>query len=209
MKKTAATIGLALILVVITTGAMALAQGVPPGSEPGEPAAQLSSSSNFTYEQAQSFSSWSLYDTGPSFEGIPLTDLLRRNDPATYDAASLEEGPGANYVSFLYGTCVPAEEVGCPVPLEIQMWPACSRKLDWQPVEGVDVAVAPDETLTIRGVVAAFYDDWARLEFTAGDAIVVLFGDDRTQLLDAANELRGVNNGLTKFDPFPTPLMCE
>ncbi|MGH3040666.1 MAG: hypothetical protein ACRDNG_02815, partial [Gaiellaceae bacterium] len=156
-----------------------------------------------------SFTAWSLFDVGTSFLGNNLTDLIRRNDPATYDAVSLQEGPGANYVSFLYGTCVPVAEGGCPLPLEIQVSPACSRPTGPQLVNGVDVGLPPDETLVVRGVGATFYDEWTRLEISTGNAIVDIYGSSRTQLLQAANVLRGTNHIRSPQDPLPIPHACE
>lgn len=211
MRKLIRTAALSVIVIVGSTAALALAAKAPsPGDQraPSPTSAQLSAASNFTYQQAQSFSSWSLYDATTSFEGTGMSDVLRRNDPTTYNADSLLDSSGANYVSFLYGDCVAASATGCPMPLEIQVWPACSRNLEGQAVEGVDVRAIRDETLSIRGVPAYFYEEWTRLEFTAGNARVVLFGEGRDQLLRAAASLRGVNNGLPATSNFPTPVEC-
>ena len=208
MKKVATTIGLFALLTALATGALALAASVPSGDKPPPPAQmQLGSGSNFTFSDAESFTEFSLYALDSEFQGFALTDMLRRDD--SYDQVALEESPGSDYVSFLYGTCVPEDQVGCPVPVEVQVWPCLSRPFlsigEPATVEGADVSVAPDESLTIRGVEAFFFDDWTRLEFSTWDVIVVLFGADRNQLLDAANALQGVNTDLEPEDPFLQP----
>jgi hypothetical protein len=140
--------------------------------------------------QAQAFSDFTLYSAGDSFEQNALVGITRRLDPATPEDRSQVR---ANFVTFIYGRCETGGEDGCLPPLEIQIWPACDRNLASYRLTPAGDSL-PHEDLTVRGVPAAFFSDDARLELYTGDVTVVIFGQDRDQLLRAADALRGVNN---------------
>lgn len=112
-----------------------------------------------------------LYSLGASFEGLPLTTVIRRCDNAP--PAELVGLDGrANYVSFIYGDCQPPPggDAGCAPPLEVQVWPACERSVADYPAD-----LRPSLTQR-RGVPSAAIAD--RIELYA-DSTVVIFANDR------------------------------
>jgi len=93
------------------------------------------------------FDEFPLYGLGDVFDDLPLTAVVKRNDPPAPG-----ERVRASYVAFIYGDCVAYAEAGCPPPLEIQVWPACVRTLaDYRLTPFADDPV-PHETLVVRGV---------------------------------------------------------
>lgn len=123
-------------------------------------------------DQATNFEAFS---AGGSPLGLPLTATLRRCDIAT------EEGePGANYVSYIYGTCefrnAENGDGGCAPPLEVQTWPACRRSVANYTYEGKPYPhePLPDE----RGAEVAGFEEGGRLEVYSGSSTVVVFAND-------------------------------
>jgi hypothetical protein len=142
---------------------------------------------NSSLAAARRFTDFRLYFAGDSFEGLPLVAVERH--PAQ--------------VSFLYGSCsIPVDgdgaRGGCAPPLAVQVWPACDRDPSLYPF-------APEERLRVRGVPAAFYEGHRRLELSTGELTVVLFGQERDQLMEAAAGLRGVNAPVPAFEKLPRP----
>jgi hypothetical protein len=129
-----------------------------------------------------------LYYAGDSVEGLPLTSVLRRSDTA-------------EYVSFVYGDCVPADDLGCAPPVEIQVWPACRRHL------GLYGALSAHdlERLTVRGVPGALLDGGTRLELQSGRSTIVVFADSRQRLSRIAADLRSLSAGAASGVPLPPP----
>jgi hypothetical protein len=154
--------------------------------------------SDFDPESIKSFSAFPLYYVGESFEGLPLTAITRR-----LQTKRLGPEPGrANFVGFLYGDCEPGSDGGCPLPLEIQVWPACERTLSSYSMGGQPM---PYEATTLRGVPAAFFDNGGRLELYTGRVTIVIFGMDREQIQRAADSLveANFNDGTTGNLPAP------
>jgi len=111
-------------------------------------------------------------------EGLPLVAVLRRDDTA-------------DFVSFVYGDCVPDDEAGCAPPVEVQVWPACRRSLA---LHHATPPLGPvPERATIRGVPAAFFEDFTRLEIQTGPVTVVVFADSRARVIRVVRALRAVN----------------
>jgi hypothetical protein len=134
--------------------------------------------STFSVAKARSFEGFPIYDAGPSVAGLPLVAVLRRSDTPT------------NYVSFIYGDCQAAGDMGCAPPIEIQVWPACVRNPS---LYGSPKGPTPEMTV-VRGVPAAFVDnDGLRLEIQTGTSTVVVFARSRDEALTVADALRGVN----------------
>ena len=138
---------------------------------------------NATVSDARSFGRFPLYYAGDEFRGHPLTAVHRVHG---------ELGPGEKVrqdeVTFLYGSCKSRNDSPCDVPLQVQVWNACERN------RNVYDAIQPDEELTIRGVPAAFFEDYFRLELYTGRVTIVMFSPhERDFLLDAASKLRGIN----------------
>jgi hypothetical protein len=132
-----------------------------------------------------------VYSLGLEFEAIPFTTELRRcDDPFPGEPVR------ANYVSYIYGDCVvtPADgetevDGGCAPPLEIQTWPSCERSLaDYELEPGVPYP--HDELGLQRGVPTYSFDEGTRVELYTGTSVVVIFGDDPTQLLRAISAIR-------------------
>jgi hypothetical protein len=129
---------------------------------------------DFTLEQAQKFEAFPLYFAGAQVDGLPLTALVRREDTA-------------DYVSFIYGDCVPASpDEGCAPPLEIQVWPSRTRgagSYDSRP--GAQV---PERT-TIEGRCAAYLGE-TQVEIYEPRSTIVVFSGSRERLRTIAAALR-------------------
>jgi hypothetical protein len=152
--------------------------------------------SDLTPSSVQSFDGFAVYWLGPEFDGERLTAIHRR----TGTVSALAPGK-PDYVAMKYGDCEPSEEAGCPAPLEIQIWPACTRnRSSYQLAPDVDGAGPgeaipyPRNDVTVRGVPASFYDNDRLLEVYTGDVTVSMFGGSRQQLLRAAFALQGAND---------------
>lgn len=125
---------------------------------------------------------------GDRTDGLPLTAVLRRSD-------------SAEYVSFVYGDCVPDDDAGCAPPVEIQVWPACRRHLALY-----DSSSGPDlERLTVRGVPGAVLDSGTRLELQTGRSTIVVFAESRQRLSRIAAELRPLDSRTANGVPLPQP----
>lgn len=151
----------------------------------GEPAPRA----QFTLEDARAFDDHPLYFAGDSVEGLPLVAVLRRSDTA-------------DFVSFVYGDCTPADGMGCAPPVEIQVWPACRRHLALY-------ASSPSgptfERTTVRGIPAAVLDGETRLELQTGRSTIVVFGDSRGRLARVARLLRAVDGSVSVRHALPSP----
>jgi hypothetical protein len=127
------------------------------------------------------------YSLGPSFEGLPVTNVLRACSPP-YPGEVLR----LNMVSYVYGDCDLATNVdapSCAPPIEVQTFPACERNLALYTI-GVIAQPLPREDLTVRGVPAAWFENHERLEVYAGLSTIVIFGTDPAQMLRAAEALQ-------------------
>lgn len=154
--------------------------------------------SDFDPESVKTFSAFPLYYAGDSFDGLPLTAITRR-----LQTTRLEPEPGrANFVGFLYGDCEPVSDGGCPLPLEIQVWPACERTLASYTMGGQPMA---HDRTTLRGVPAAIFDNGGRLELYTGRVTVVIFGMSKEQMERATDALVPVNFDAETADDLPMP----
>jgi hypothetical protein len=135
--------------------------------------------SRFTLEHALAFEDHTLYFAGDRVEGFPLVAVLRRADTA-------------DFVSFVYGDCTAADELGCAPPIEIQVWPACRRHLGlYRDIPSL--AGSAMERTTVREVPAAVFDDGTRLELQTGRSTVVVFAESRARLGRIAGALRSLD----------------
>lgn len=129
-----------------------------------------------------------IFFAGERTEGVPLEAVLRRSD-------------SAEYVSFVYGDCVPESDAGCAPPIEIQVWPACRRHLALY-----DSSHGPDlDRVTVRGVPAAVLDAGTRLELQTGRSTIVVFADSRQRLSRIAKDLRALDARTASGVPLPPP----
>ncbi len=143
--------------------------------------------------------SYTVYWLGTSFEGLKFTKKIRR-----LEKPARGETFGADFVTYLYGTCKPDSDGGCPIPLEVQSWAACKRNLSVYSLTP-DGRPLPHERLKIRGVPAALFEDGTRLEIYTGETTVVIFGSAEAQLKRAADAMRPVSGHGKPGSPLPAP----
>jgi hypothetical protein len=143
----------------------------------------------FTLADARSFDDHPLYFAGDRVEGLPLVAVLRRSDTA-------------EFVSFVYGDCTPADGMGCAPPIEIQAWPACRRHIALYGSSPGDQVV---ERSTVRGVPAAVFDDGTRLELQTGRSTIVVFAETRARLARIALSLRSLDARVARGAALPAP----
>lgn len=172
---------------------VALAALVPTGAVSGsvreqEPEQQSGPVGRFTLDDARAFDDYALFFAGDRVESQPLAAVLRRSDTA-------------EFVSFVYGDCVPADDLGCAPPIEIQIWPACRRHLALYGPSGLGSTL---ERTTVRGVPAAVLDDGTRLELQTGRSTIVVFAASRVRAARIAGALRPLD-GTEAAPPRPLP----
>jgi hypothetical protein len=164
-----------------------------------------------------------VFNAGPEIDGMKL-DHVRRvcadPDPMVSASAGGRVDPDSlhrsNFTSFVYGTCTPQGDSGCPYPLEIQVWPSCERNpstysnaspsADLGPdeqggtevLEQTAVRQAPVKVYGNRGPSASTADDVPeRAETVVASSTVVVFTDgtagtvkERARMLRAITMLR-------------------
>jgi|GEM_PF-5449552 len=124
------------------------------------------------------------FGVGDAVEGHQLTHILRRCDKP-YPG----EPVAANYVSYIYGDCIPTsvgdgERKTCAPPLEIQTWPSCQRSLAEYGDQILDqVKKLPD----LQGATRVEIRD--RIEIYTLDSTVVIFAKTPELLSTAAKEI--------------------
>jgi len=107
--------------VVIVIGIVAALVVVTRPSSRGTGTA-ASSPGPVTRDEAAQFDGYPLLWLGESFEGLPLTDIVRAisSDDPNY---STPTGQDAFY--FIYGDCTPSADGGCAPPLQVLVTPRC------------------------------------------------------------------------------------
>jgi hypothetical protein len=150
---------------------------------------QRTSHARFTLEAARAFGDYPLYFAGDRVEGYPLVAVLRRSD-------------SADFVSFVYGDCAPADGMGCVPPIEIQVWPACRRHLALYGSVPTGPVV---ERTVVRSVPAVALDGGAQLELQTGRSTIVVFGDSRGRVSRVARALRRVGDAPSAPQALPPP----
>jgi hypothetical protein len=182
------------------------------------------------------------FNAGPEIDGMKL-DHVRRvcadPDPVVSASAGGRVDPDSlnrsNFTSFVYGTCTPQGDSGCPYPLEIQVWPSCERNPskyshaslsgDLGPdeqggtevIEQTAVRQAPVKVYGNPGTSASTADDTPeRAETIVGNSTVVVFTDgaagnvkERGRMLRAITMLRpaGDSNAPTTGAATPAAVM--
>jgi hypothetical protein len=201
-------IGLSLALALVTL-AIACGEQSAEGQSAEEQSAEGATStfdfthSDMTLEETASFQDFSLYYLGESFEGLALTSITQRDDPAEPN-----EPVRANYVGYIYGDCTIASgDEACAPPLEVQVWPACTRNYSTYQLTPTPGSQLPHTDIVVRGAPGAVFEEGHRLEVYTGAETVVIFGDDEAQLFRAADSLASVNGGgIGPGDPLPAPV---
>lgn len=129
---------------------------------------------------------YDVYWLDGAFGGLTLTETERLCEPYDPELGRNE------YVSFIYGDCTVDDSEddhpgGCLAPLEIQSAPLCERHAGLYSTGLEQGEPYPHESLRIRGVPAASFDDGTVLELYAGETTIAIFGDDAQLVRDAAN----------------------
>lgn len=194
----------ALLAIPLVLGLVSTASGTdsPRASEQGLERRTVTPRGNFQLSEAKAFKGFPLYTLGDSFRDLPLNAIVRAN------AGRIPGEPvRADHMTFMYGTCESVGGQGCLVPLQVQVWNACERNRESYAKGPGGPAITADDSLRVRGVPAAFYDDFSRLELYSGLGTVVIFADksNRELLVDAAEQLRGYNVHAPLTEPLPAP----
>ena len=149
---------------------------------------------NFSVEEAKQFRDFPIYYAGNAVSGEELSAVL--HDPFGF------RDPDQFTVAFIYGTCdSEGYDGGCAPPVEISNEPACRRNLAMYGGAG-----SPVQDLTgVRGAPAAFFENGGRVEIQTGRTTVVIFGNSKKDVLAVADQLRGVNVGVSARDRLPPP----
>jgi hypothetical protein len=167
----------------------------PRNAEPAEKTAGIGRSC----AEADDFDYYSL---GASFEGLKLTTSGRQCSPPppkvrAADGTLVYMGASrVNTVAFLYGTCdAPSgTDGGCSPPLSISSYPACEQPRSlYKRYSGGGTPVQYEKTI-VRGSPAAIFDERPqggsfRLEVYAGDARVLISGNDAEMVKRAADQM--------------------
>lgn len=141
-----------------------------------------------------SFQRFPLYNAGELVDGLPLVAVLHREDTA-------------DFVSFVYGDCVPVDDAGCAPPAEIQIWPPCRRNLGLY--DGVQSAGGPAEQMNVRGVPALLFEEGTRLELETDRSTAVVFAGTRDRVLRIAAALRALDGTVPPGRPLPRPARAQ
>ena len=184
---------LALIALAACTGGTEEAQPTPtPTVAPGPDGAGDTSSGSapasagqprWTIEDAKQFTEFTLYWLGESYEGLPLTKIIRyRYDPEP----PIPPIEAENIVLFIYGSCNPGPDSGCAPPLSIRVEPYCMN-----PPEGFAPAVR-DAPFEVRGALAERIA--GHLRIWTGDVGITILTNPVSQV-EAAEKLRLVSEG--------------
>lgn len=149
------------------------------------------------------------YDLGTEFQGYSLESrdaTCSAPDPVTSRKAGGGIDPDSlmrsHFRMSIYGTCKATSDAGCAPPLAVQVWPACERS----PADYTfgdpenESTLEPTDVTTLRGVPARFYGE-GRLELSTGDVTVVLFGDSKQLVVEAAGQLRSENGAANRVTP--------
>jgi hypothetical protein len=139
---------------------------------------------------AQRPANFRLYSLGASFEGMPLTTVLRGcGNPMRVPGNNPKLPPTyrLNAVTYVYGDCEPpAGEGGCATPLAVQVIPACERNV-------AQYEHRPRITRR-RGVPSAEMD--RQLELYTADSTVVIFSGVAALARRAARALQPLRRGV-------------
>lgn len=135
---------------------------------------------------------------GPSFDGLPLTTVIRQCALPTGDFPTRQ-----NLVSYLYGSCNAGKgsEGGCAVPLEVQSWPAEERYKELYEMAPEEHQIERQDT-TVNGSPASLFEGGHRLEIFYEDVTVVIFGQGRDHIDRVANALENGPSRLTELEQY-------
>jgi hypothetical protein len=184
-RKALVVVAVVALAALASVGGVALSQTGNGGV--GIPSVAASGALSLAQARAANFP---VYYAGDSVEGYGLNVILRG-----YNQSPIDD------VDFVYGTCTPKSDQGCPAPIEVQAWPACARSLS----SYTGSVASLREDTTVRGVPGAFFSNGERLEIQTGTTTLVIFASGRRQALRVAASLRGLNGGVGAGKPLPAP----
>lgn len=160
--------------------------------------------SDLTPASASAFADFALYALGNSFDSLPLRAIVVRKD--TQRLPGDGDFPLAYFATHIYAECTGTTgKIECGPSLEVQVWPACARNPSLYSVDPAGTIPLVQERLALRGVPAIFFPEDPRLEVYSSNVTIVIFGQTEDQMVRAAAELRGVNNGVRAGAPLPQP----
>jgi hypothetical protein len=177
----------------------------------GGPAAPASAGQvTWTIEDAKAFTDFPVYWLGESYEGLPLTRIVRgKGELELHPQVAGIVGQDVlkeDSLGFIYGSCDPGADGGCVPPLVVSIEPYCVN-----PSLDVKKAYTPGAPFEVRGA-------WAREE--AGhlvlrtNVIITIFTarDDLAVASQAAEMLRKVGDSGAEsaraLPPAPDPEPC-
>ena len=152
---------------LLVVGAAAIA-GCGGGADPQSPQARALA--------AERAAGAPLYWVGPSFGGLPLTDVMR--DPRR--------------TTLIYGSCTPSGDTGCATPLQIQVSSICDSN-------ALVLDIRPRAAFRAGAMQAFDYGD-GQLALDAGTSRIRVFADGRIGGL-ATSALRAVTGGTRPAAP--------
>lgn len=170
----------------IITGVLAL--GLLPGS--GAPSAPRATAGVDCVQVAAEFTDYPLVFPGPEFQGLPLTGCQRSKKPETRAPDGTLISPASDSFGFVYGTCTPGPDAGCPPPVQVIVDPPCGPMLS---------DAVKTEKVTIRGTQVDVKTDGS-LRIESGDfkaSVFALAGGyeaNKATAMQVVEQLRGAND---------------
>lgn len=137
----------------------------------------------------QQFQEFPVFWLGESFEGLPLTSVIRYVYPGT---PGIGFDDSEDLVSFSYGDCFVPEGVdtGCPVPLTIETMPYCKV-----PPSQLADAVKVGPPFTIRGALAQRTGPGS-LRLWTRTVTIGIYATNPDHVLKAAEAMVRINGGI-------------
>ncbi len=176
----------------------------------GSAAPASAGQATWTIEDAKAFMDFPVYWLGESYEGLPLTKIVRgKGELELHPQVAAIVGQDVmkeDSLGFIYGDCDPGADGGCVPPLVVSIEPYCLN-----PNLKVMKTYTPGAPFEVRG-------SWAREE--AGhlvlrtDVIITIFTarDDLAFASQAAEMLRNVGDSGAEsagaLPPAPDPEPC-
>ncbi len=167
----------ALVILVLVGGAATYRSVFP-----ARPGGGVLAHGEMSFAQARA-AEFPVYYGGDFSAELPLRVVLQGENSGPVDD-----------IDFVYGDCHATSEQGCAPPVEVQIWPACVRNLTMYAPSGpapLPRALLPVQA-TVRGVPAAFFEEFHRLELQTGISTIVIFGRGYDDVVRIAQGLRGL-----------------
>ena len=175
----------------------------------GSAAPASAGQTTWTIEDAKAFTDFPVYWLGESYEGLPLTRIVRgKGELELHPQVAAIVGQDVikeDSLGFMYGTCDPGYDGGCVLPLVVSIEPYCVN-----PSLDVKKAYTPGAPFEIRGAQAR--EEAGHLVLRT-NVIITIFtaGEDLAVASQAAEMLRKVgasgveSAGALRPAPYPEP----